>query len=200
MLITTIDVGLLHLAYILIQLDQRQLIWHITSILEFRMLDITKFDCDRATCTLHHDKCVTDYLRHLFLSCQVFKQADVILVEQQPIPFGLIAVQELIRNEFRHKVHMVSPRSVHAFFGIGKLYRGPNAYLQRKAWVTTFAQRTLHQWNVSFEAYERQHDLADAWCQFLFYIYQLNRSSVKGHSHYFVGKCPISALLTADTT
>jgi hypothetical protein len=188
--LVSLDVGLKHLAYICMVLVQHQFIWTIQTVKEIVLLDITQFDCDRGTCILHHDKCVTDYLRHVFQSKAEFIDADTILVEQQP-PQGLIVVQEIIRNEFRHKVELVSPRSVHAYFGISKRFKGVHAYERRKEWSTKFAVLTLKRgWGITLDAYERKHDIADAWCQAWFYIQRLNRTSIKGRSKYFIGSNP----------
>jgi hypothetical protein len=157
---------------------------------EVKLIDLTTFHlCDRDTCTLHHDKCITDYLQHLFVAKQViFTEAETILVEQQP-PGGLIAVQELIRNEFRDKVTFIPPRSVHVFLSISfytQLYK-EMAYVMRKEWTTTFAEYTMGRWfNLSLVSYERKHDVADSWAQLCYHVCKLNQEWLHGRSKYFI--------------
>jgi hypothetical protein len=189
--VVTLDIGIYHLAYVYVTLSQDQFMWKITDIHEVKLLDITSFNCDRDTCELYHDKTMSDYLRHFFVNKRLmFETSTNILVERQPIG-GLIVIQELILNEYRDKVRLVHPRSVHTFLGIShfvKLYGKELAYMKRKEWTTIFVEHILRHWNISLASFERKHDICDSFAQLCYYICTMNKNERKGRSKYFLGE------------
>lgn len=195
MIILSIDVGVANFAYILALLVKRvdaPMLWTIGEILECKRLDIREFECDRSTCTLHHEKCVTDYLKHVYTLHTAFPRAEKVLVEYQP-PAGCEAVQESIRDKYRDIVQMIHPNSVHAFFGLSRRIKGPLAYERRKEWSVSFATRMLKQWGWSLETDipgPRKHDVADAFMNLWFHISQMNTKILKGKSKYFMPRLP----------
>jgi hypothetical protein len=182
MLVISMDVGILHMAFLAVLLKRPYKLYSYDRLLAKELIDITKFECEE-NCPLHHERCLADQLAHLFhRKRMLFARAKVILVEQQP-PLGLIGVQELIRYRFRNKVIMVAPRSVHTWFRTTKL-----TYEERKIWSVKFALRFLRDkfGDVEGIPYERQHDIGDACVQLHYYLSQLNEkvASVKV-SKYF---------------
>lgn len=194
--VLAIDVGVANFAYVLAQIirDAHTRMWAVHTIEEMRRVDIREFTCDRSTCTLHHARCVTDYLRHIFTLHPAFSRPERVLIEQQP-PKGYVEVQELLRNEYRGISVMVSPMSVQAHYGLRR-FKGPEAYEKRKEWVVAFATRTLPEWGWSLGEGgggaklpgipPRLHDVADAWLILRFHISQLNTAALKGISKYFL--------------
>ena len=130
--------------------------------------DITIIDCNRVDitnvkhcrvpfhlCKLHHDRCIPDYLDHFIQETSYFEQADVILLERQP-PVGITNVQDLLFRLFRDKVKMISPSSVHKYFGM------PSCdYDGRKRLSEELSSSYLCNFT-SFTNNIRRHDIADA--------------------------------------
>ena len=97
----------------------------------------------------------------------VFKEAEVILIERQP-PGGLTNVETLLHYIFMDKVKLISPLSVHRHFGMTHL-----TYEQRKERSVSIASKYIKD-----IPYERQHDIADALCMIIHYNFLVS-------VHYF---------------
>ncbi len=190
--ILSIDIGLHHFAYVAatVHLDH---IWRISEVNSMRLLNLTQFECDRSKCTLEHERCMSDYLSHLFDEHQVFRESDVILVELQP-PTGFIAIQEIIRFQYRNKVQVISPTVVHKWFHFRDYPVGADKemrYQLRKTWSIHLAQSTLREYckqdllDTSGLKTERLHDIADAFNQLWYHLNMLNEKHIAGMSRYF---------------
>jgi len=170
--ILSIDVGIHHLAMILIEttLDyvHRDVVW-------FEMVNITHFqhldNPARKTCTIPHTRTVADWLSHLFyLNAELFDLCNHILIERQP-PGGQIAIEQLLFFQYRSKAVLVHPRSVHAFFGWSNCN-----YDERKVKSVQVLQYALKQskreWLVAeYQAITRKHDISDAYTQAVYYLH-----------------------------
>ena len=75
----------------------------------------------REQCKLHHDNCTADWITHMVQEYpKPFYNSDIILIERQP-PQGHKDVEQIIALLFRDKIKLISPNSMHAYFGIGHL-------------------------------------------------------------------------------
>jgi len=93
---------------------------------------------------------------------EIFNTSKYILIERQPIQ-GLTSIQEIIAYQFPDKVKLISPRSMHCYFGINHY-----PYETRKEKTIEIADKYLNE----FSEYQnsRKHDLADAFCILKFFI------------------------------
>lgn len=94
---------------------------------------------------------------------EVFDNSDLILIERQP-PQGLTNIQDILAYNFSSKVKLICPRSMHKHFMISKL-----DYDSRKQQTVKITSKYLKDFLV-FENESRKHDIADAFCQGLYYI------------------------------
>jgi hypothetical protein len=143
--------------------------------------------CSIKECALKHEYCFADYCKHFFQRyAHEFNEATYIIVEQQP-PNGLMAIQELIRYEFRDKIRMVSPNTMHAYFKIQHLN-----YEQRKEFVIRYANTKLNLFK-DYQTYIRKHDMADALCILVVFLFEhwnneekrtVTATHEKTHEHY----------------
>ena len=170
MLVLGVDVGIVNLAFVLIEVNES---FHVTSLRDWRHIDITILRHNRVArcnCTLGHGNTLTDRLAHVFqeeagmLAC-----ADVVVIEQQP-PGGHQGVEQLIYSQFRYKAQLVSPRSMHCYYCIqDKDYDGRKAHLallfSRLSHVDECVKNQLRMM-------ERSHDVIDAYFIAAFYVQQ----------------------------
>jgi hypothetical protein len=157
-LVLCIDVGVLNMAFVVMRIDS---LYRSTGVVHAVKENITK--CVDPTCRL---TCCDDRLLRFRNSVQVrhflekhrawFERSPILLAEQQP-PMGLLVIQELLLYEFPEML-LVSPRSMHAFYGIGHL-----DYDHRKVAVGEIAESALAKF-AAFQEHERVHDMADAYC------------------------------------
>lgn len=167
--ILSIDVGLYHFGYTYIRANDD---YTLNKIIDCDLVDITSA-CKDKFCVLYHDACISDYMSHFFKNYnEMLLESNIILVEQQP-PLGFIAIQELIRYKYREKTIMVSPSSVHAHFNIGFL-----DYNQRKIQTEKYAMGYMSDIK-NFVFQNRRHDIADSFCQLMFYLEVQNKLHVK---------------------
>lgn len=165
MKIISIDIGLINLGIIAAELNED---YTLKKIHDCDLVDITS-GCRLNNCNLSHDNCIADYMSHFFEEYkESLEEADIILIEQQP-PGGLIAIQELIRYQFRKKTISISPRSVHCFLNINHL-----DYEKRKKASTDIAIKKLNGFK-NFMFQERKHDMSDAYCQLFYWIHKKNK-------------------------
>jgi len=163
-----IDIGIVHLAIVGFEINdlERFKVVDPDEIYLCKLINITEqiYNCNRSTCKLYHEKTICDYMMHLFQNySDIFKEADKILIERQPLQ-GLISVQDLILREYRSKCLLVSPNSMHKYFGINDL-----DYERRKVSVEKISSKYLS----GFREYcfnTRKHDMADAFCILYFYL------------------------------
>ena len=161
MLIYAIDVGVLHLGIALVAYsgDAEGEGMEPVEVIAADTVDVTNFNCDRATCRLKHDRVMSDWIGHFVEEYRdLYAFADVVLIERQP-PGGHRCVEQLLMHHYRDKAALVHPRTMHAHFGVGALdYEGRKVALTRIA-KSLFAHsecatRALHT--------QRAHDVADA--------------------------------------
>lgn len=169
--ILSIDIGIIHMSFILLECNQD---YTLHDIIYFELIDITTFhhlEKDQQ-CTIPHTKTFSDWLQHLFLlHGELFDLSKHILIERQP-PGGHVVVEQLIFFKYREKAVLIHPRSVHKYMGwsIGVDYEG-----RKVKSVEAFKYRLEkldRSWLVDyFNRLERQHDISDAYVQFLFFIH-----------------------------
>ena len=171
----SIDVGILNLAILEIDVIKENHQLKISEIKNCHLINITELVewCSDKECTLQHNKCISDYMSHLFKNYPIFEQADKILVERQPL-MGLVAVQEIINYQYSDKVELVSPNGMHAFFGInGKSGVAEKDYEMRKNFVTKYAEPYLNKFK-TFNELDRKHDLGDTVCLLKYWLSKEN--------------------------
>lgn len=176
MKILSIDIGLINLALVYIEYDNEKIseIAHkiqpkvnkTLNILEYHLVDITKYSqCTNISCNLDHRKCISNYMKHLFVEyARIFEEATVILVERQP-PVGFVSVEQIICYQYPDKYVMISPRSVHAFFQFSGL-----DYENRKKTSVKIAKSYYLE---DFDELVRKHDVSDAIVQAVYYVKKL---------------------------
>ncbi len=178
MLILSMDVGLVNMGIVVARVDNDQ----IEEIVDCKQIDIRR-TIDFCDCELSHDKCMADYLAHLFRDYPFFEKADLILIERQP-PQGFVSIQEITNFRFRKKVKMISPNSMHKFFNIGHMN-----YERRKQFTIEYARKWLN----SFDDFqnERNHDISDAFCMLQFHLlnskeinYNYEQDNIKNFSEF----------------
>jgi hypothetical protein len=168
----SIDVGILHLAWIQAQVKETDDSWEIVRVQNVRLINISELCCPYAhkripynQCTLPHSKDVCDRVAHLIQEYQEeWNDADHILIERQPLS-GLVHVEQLLYHLGRHKAELVSANALHAFFS-----RKGMVYEQRKQDAISFASfylKSFAEWN---RAGIKQDDLADAYCQLVYVL------------------------------
>lgn len=176
----SIDVGILNLAILEIDIKKEKHCLKISEITNCHLINITELVewCSDKTCTLQHNKCISDYMSHLFKEYPIFDKADKILVERQPL-FGLTAVQEIINYQYSNKVELVSPNGMHAFFGINKKSGDSEKdYEMRKNFVTKYSEPYLNKFKI-FNELDRKHDLADTVCLLKYWLSKENETLFK---------------------
>ena len=167
----SIDVGLINLAlvYSLISSDHV-----LIKILKVHLINIT--DYQHCTCSLSHEKTISNYMKHLFKEYgHLFN--DVIIVELQPIT-GLVAVEQIICYEYPNTIR-VSPRQMHCYFSINNL-----DYEARKIKTVEIAENLLRD-ITDYERYNeliRKHDIADAVCIMLYYLSSVRETVINKKS------------------
>ena len=154
-----IDIGIVHLALVYAEVSD-----NIEYIISCSLINLTDYaECSDVTCTIKHNKRIATYMRHLFKEYTIFQESDKIIIEQQP-PLGITCVEQIICYEFPDKTELISPNSMHCYFGIGHL-----EYEQRKIMTIKIAEEYLE----NFDNYKnaiRKHDLSDAVCILIYYL------------------------------
>jgi hypothetical protein len=165
MKVLSIDVGLYHMGLVVATLNDDMT---VEKIHDCDLVDITT-GCGLVGCQLEHGRNICDYMSHFFQNYnEVLEETDIILIEQQP-PMGFVAIQELVRFNYRSKTKVISPRTVHCHFGIQHL-----DYERRKLASEDIARHWLSEFkNYTFQ--ERKHDMADAYCQLKWWSSNMNK-------------------------
>ena len=135
-------------------------------ILDTNNVDITNVRHSRVKycdCKLYHDSCIPDYLDHFIQEhLEMFETAEIIIIERQP-PIGITNVQDLLFTKFRSKVILISPRSIHKYFGMSK------DYSIRKTQSEKISEEYLIPFK-SFSTKVRKHDMSDAMLMLIYYF------------------------------
>jgi hypothetical protein len=184
MLILSIDIGITNLGYVYSSVEfntefvgskmknliinsnyNKELIQNNICILKCNKVNITKMRHDvvkKECCKLFHDNCIPDYLDHFIQENQeLFDKADIILLERQP-PVGITNVQDLLFKQFRNKVLLISPNSVHKYFNLSK------EYSIRKQQSEKISNDYLYNFK-NFANNIRKHDISDALLMTIYY-------------------------------
>lgn len=156
----SIDIGVLHMGVIRAAFEHN---WSLRKLVFSKLINLVNLRHERVPfdeCTLYHSNEACDRVDHLIQEYkEEFDACDILLIERQP-PAGLTNLEQLLFKAFRHKAILVSPNSMHSYFGIRDL-----DYDERKVAVTKLAEETyktnpeLHE---EFKELIRQHDLGDA--------------------------------------
>ena len=136
-------------------------------ILDCNRIDITNVKHKRVNfcdCKLHHDRCIPDYLDHFIQETPYFEECDILIIERQP-PVGITNIQDLLFKQFREKVLLISPGSIHKYFGMS------NVYEERKEESEKIAESYLSNFS-KFTTNNRKHDISDALLMCIFYYKQ----------------------------
>jgi hypothetical protein len=177
MIITSIDIGIQHLGLVKASITKSLNVKHI---LDIELVDIQEFhpNCKESECPLQwHNKCFADWIEHVIHNHSSFFSNDVsyILIERQP-PLGLVAVEQLIMSKFRTKAHLIHPRSTHSHFNCTHLdYEGRKKKMEEVTLKKIIRHPHLYQ---KYKNFERQHDVADALCQMIFFLSTLRKNIV----------------------
>jgi len=146
-------------------------------VLDCNRVDITNVKhkhvqfCD---CKLHHDRCIPDYLDHFVQETVYFEECDVLIVERQP-PVGITNVQDLLFKQFRDKVLLISPGSVHKYFGLNSVYT------ERKEKSEKISELYLSQFS-KFTKNIRKHDISDALLMIIYYYKTKMKSIIENYT------------------
>lgn len=166
MIIIAIDIGIENLGLVAASINPN---FTINTITHCELINLTK-NCNQRGCILPHSNTITDRMIHFFSQYKhILDSADTILIERQIPTSGLVAIQSLIHFQYRQKSILVSPNSMHAFYGISHL-----DYERRKKATIQLAQHSLMD-HKEFVFNEKKDDIADAWC----YINQWSRTKNK---------------------
>jgi hypothetical protein len=135
------------------------------TVLDCNRIDITQVrhsSVKYCKCTLRHERCIPDYLDHFVQEySEYFTDCDVLLLERQP-PVGITNVQDLLFTRFRDKVLLISPNTVHKYFGLS------GEYSVRKTESEKIAKDYLVDFT-SFRSNIRKHDISDSLLMILYY-------------------------------
>ena len=145
---------------------QPEIFKDLIKVIDCNRINITKMKhrsvkfCD---CKLLHERCIPDYLDHFIQEHQFyFDNCDILLLERQP-PVGITNVQDLLFTKFRNKVLLISPNSVHKYFGLS------SEYSQRKIVSESIASEFLTEFG-NFNLNSRKHDISDAMLMVIYYF------------------------------
>lgn len=172
MIIISIDIGFTNLGLTASKVDNNFKLIEIFYINLINISEYTHNHISEEDCQLYHTKNVYDYCVHIAQENEeLFKSADYVLIERQP-PSGLCHVEQILFGIFRDKVILISPNSVHKFHQFHGL-----DYDQRKVASHILAQKYIIEYGseemlYQFEDFSRQHDIADALGQIVFWLSQ----------------------------
>ena len=163
-IVLSVDIGVINLGISVSTLDEN---FNLIEIVWIDLINITRFICkSEEKCELYHTKTFCDWLNHVFQENRFFEEADFILVERQP-PMGFLAIEQLIFSRWRSKAILISPNSMHKFFGIGNFdYDGRKEKTEKIAREKIKDKALIEQLNY----YHRCHDIADSICLMLYWI------------------------------
>lgn len=167
MFVSSIDVGIVNLGVIFVELDDITL--QLIQIIYVDNVNSTVFEhnvVSHDNCTLGHMKTTTDRLMHFVQERQpMFDMCLHVLIERQP-PLGHTDVEQILFFMFRDKAVLISPNAMHKFFKISN-----HSYENRKHQTVLIANAFLSiDQFPEYHNLERKHDIADAFCQLLFWV------------------------------
>lgn len=163
-IISAIDVGLSNLGFLVVSVQDNT----IVKVLCMMRIDLTILQHNRVSqseCTLHHTNDVCDRVMHFVQEHKhTLDSTDILLIERQPLG-GLVHVEQLLYHLYRDKAHLIHPRSMHTWLGIGHLdYETRKVYTIKQAYAVECVGDCLD--GIS----GRKHDISDAVCMVLYWI------------------------------
>jgi len=159
--VISIDIGMINLGIVCACIDDGNI--QVEKIAKVNLVHCMHKRVSAPDCTLYHSNATCDRVAHFIQEWKPwFDKASVVIVERQP-PGGLKDVEALLQHCMRDKVQMAQPQSMHAFFG---LPRGD--YDGRKELTVGLAAKYM-QGVQGWNELERQHDVADAMCQLVWW-------------------------------
>lgn len=174
-MIVSIDVGIIHLALLkgytkhfesCIFPNKSATMLRIADALLIDLRNIKHEHVSSRDCTLHHSNELCDRISHFLQEYKsFFENVKHIYMEQQPIT-GLKSVEQLLMHHFRSKITLISPNSVHKYFGMSADYD------TRKNESVQLSTPYLNHLPL-FQTIERKHDLADA-CLLLLFFFKID--------------------------
>lgn len=187
----SIDVGWINLAIVLANINSNT--WEFESLLKADLVNLNELRHLKVSvshCTLHHTNDACDKINHFIqeYGTDWMDVSDIILIERQPIT-GLVHVEQLLYNAYRHKAILISPNKMHRWLQIQHL-----PYDLRKEQTVQYVESKLghndEQWIQTClqleENKQRKHDVADAIC-ILFYFLNTRQDELdrynKIHEH-----------------
>lgn len=184
--VLSIDIGIINLGYVYSEIEidlnfgskYKATLYNENHLLNNSHQEIKIIDCNRVDitnvkhnkvpfcmCKLHHDRCIPDYLDHFIQETKYFEECDILILERQP-PVGITNVQDLLFKLFRDKVKMISPGSVHKYFGLPTGEK--DSYVTRKQLSEDLSEKYLENFT-SFTENTRKHDISDAMLMTIYY-------------------------------
>lgn len=176
--VVSFDVGFENFAYVAgVIKDKKTFVCN-----ECRLINLGDVVCTRADrcCYETRDASIAHKLTHVVEELSdVLNKADLVLIEKQP-PEGMLHVEQclyMLLKQRQLKVTLVSPRSVHAYFGMPK-----GDYEGRKECSVRIAEPYLKDCKKYKNAF-RKHDLSDCVLFVLYYMnekYEIDRLVKRG--------------------
>lgn len=170
MILVSIDIGYVNLGLTRAVVDE---------CFNLSFIDAVKIDLRHARhtrvpaseCKIPHTNETCDRIAHFIQEYEpILGSADQILIERQPI-MGFKDVEGLIMSAYRSKTTLISPNSMHRFFGISKL-----SYDKRKVQTENIAEKYVGHME-EYSNLERKHDIADAVCLCVYHVDGLKREA-----------------------
>ncbi len=171
--LVSIDVGIINLGCVTCEIidedtapETRPIT--IQKITKCRLMNIKELTlkCQKPNCRLKHEPgSAIDWVNHFIqLFREDLEKAKYILIEKQP-PGGLQHIEVLLTQEFREKVTLIYPRTLHKWLNISSL-----TYDQRKIETEKRASKYLENYKDWVKFPERRHDMADSLCFILYFL------------------------------
>lgn len=186
-LFVSIDVGINHLGLTWSQVNES---FETVTVVACKLVDLCNIKHKRVKkqdCKLKHSKGMYDRIQHFIQEYKwLFDNCCRVLIERQPI-FGFTVVEQILLGARRNKSKLVSPNSMHCYFGInkyeddvvvenGEIKVIKSKYEKRKEATVEIAQPYMTQSCIEkFNSYSRKQDLSDSVCLLLFHVSQLQQ-------------------------
>ena len=170
MIIVSIDVGYVNLGLTRATVDECFNVSFI-DVIKINLRHTRHTRVPACECKIPHTNETCDRIAHFLQEYEpILGSAETILIERQPI-MGLKDVEGLIMSANRSRTILVSPNSMHRFFGISKF-----TYDERKVRTEKIAEKYVGHME-EYQNLERKHDIADAVCLCLYHVDVLKREA-----------------------
>ena len=170
MIIVSIDVGYVNLGLTRATVDECFNVSFI-DVIKINLRHTRHTRVPACECKIPHTNETCDRIAHFLQEYEpILGSAETILIERQPI-MGLKDIEGLIMSANRSRTILVSPNSMHRFFGISKF-----TYDERKVQTEKIAEKYVGHME-EYQNLERKHDIADAVCLCLYHVDVLKREA-----------------------